>query len=188
MEILKPSTESKLDSLAHEAGSEPGEGGFMNPKKKKGGRPPGAKNKNPSAQPDCPASPSPSGHIPDPIMQSQQRIEANRQFIAGGMSFLDDALFPLHETPSARLKPDQRDLIVINGAICMEQYLPDLLNRHMPLILVSFGLGGYGFGIYNARKIKLAEMNERARRQQAMNGVKPIQAVDPISGAPLQAN
>lgn len=154
----------KLDALAHEAGAEPGEGGFMNPAKKKRGRPKGSKNEEKMAGP---ANPSPAGHNPDPILQSQQRIEANKQFIEGALDFLDDALYPLHETPEASLKskPKQKAAIVLNGAICMEQYLPDLMNRHMPLILVTMGLGSYGFGIFNARMAKLAEMNERARKQ-----------------------
>lgn len=170
MDILQAeSATSKLDNLAHEAAAEPGEGGFMNPAKKRG-RKPGSKNKT-KEENAGPSNPSPGNHNPDPIIQSQQRIEANKQFIGGCLDFLDDALYPLHETPEATLKhkPKQKESIVINGAICMEQYLPDLMNRHMPLILMSMGLGGYGFGIYNARMAKLKEMNERARKKPETN-------------------
>ncbi len=166
--LINPSPETKLDQLAHESASEDGAGGFMNPKKKRG-RP----KKEPS---QGPAADSPKSHNPDPIMQSQQRIEANKQFLAGSLDFLDQALYPLHETPEARLKPDQKEMIVINGAICMEQYLPDALNKHMPLILVAFGLGGYGFGIYNARKIQMARIEARKNK---MNGHAPN--VEPVS-------
>lgn len=161
---LTESPSSKLDSLAHGAASEPGEGGFMNPVKKRG-RKPGSKNKE--KEESGPSNPSPAGHNPDPILQSQQRIEANKQFISGSLEFLDDALFPLHETPEATFKhkPKQKEQIVINGAICMEQYLPDLMSRHMPLILVTMGLGAYGFGIYNARMVQLKKMEDRARAQ-----------------------
>lgn len=178
MDLAAESSSSKLDTLAHEAASEPGEGGFMNPVKKRG-RKPGSKNKE-KTDAASPANPSPAGHNPDPILQSQQRIEANKQFISGSLDFLDDALFPLHETPDATLKnkPKQKEQIVINGAICMEQYLPDLMNRHMPLILVTMGLGAYGFGIYNARLIKMKEMNERAMRQENKKSTTPNGVLD----------
>lgn len=180
METLQAeSPVSKLDALAHEAGSEPGEGGFMNPAKKRRGRPKGSKNETPP--PSGPSNPDPKGHNPDPILQAQQRIEANKQFLGASLDFLDDALYPLHETPEASLKnkPKQKEQIIINGAICMEQYLPDLMNRHMPLILVSMGLGGYGFGIYNARMAKLKIMNERARQKEEKEKPRePLQTVN----------
>lgn len=178
---------NKLDTLAHEAGAEEGAGGFMNPAKKRG-RKPGQKNK-PKEETTASVNPAPKDHNADPIMIAQQRIEANKQFITGGLEFLDDALYPLHETPAARLKKEQKELIVQNGAICMEQYLPDALNKHMPLILLSFGLGGYGFGIYNARKIKLAEMARRVQQQNDLKNDKkpPLGATNTVAGIPTEA-
>lgn len=176
--MITTSPETKLDQLAHDSASEEGAGGFMNPKKKRG-RP-----KKVSAE----GSPQPEPirqNINDPLLQAQARMDANKQFLGGCMDFLDEALYPLHETPAARLQPLQRTMIVDNGAICMEQYMPGAIGKHMPLILMTFGLGGYGFGIYNARKIKLLEMQLRA---QQMNGVARQSDIkrEPISGAPIE--
>lgn len=168
MQTISP--ESKLDNLAFDASTEGGEGGFMDPKKKKRGRPPKG-NAKPS-QSENVASSGPIRLTPED--QVQKRIQSNQQFLSGCLGFLDDALYPLHETPEARLKGEQKELIVTNGAICMEQYLPDMLNKHMPLILMSFGLGGYGFGIYNARQRKLKEMDKRVRAQETRENVRPL--------------
>jgi hypothetical protein len=160
MKMLNNAAE-KLDNLAVGASEESAEGAFMNPQKKKRGRP----RKSGEEKPSLASTPSIS------VDPAQAAIETNKQFVGPAIRMLENFAYARVPDERVKLGKDQFEVMVNSGAACIHQYLPDALNKHANLVVF---LSTFGVWIITIRSVafeldRKEKMAETASEHPGLN-------------------
>lgn len=163
----KPITDPrpKLASLAQSASEEDAGASFMNPVKKKRGRP--RKDENPAVEGSNDLG---TASAPDPMAA----IEANKKLVRPMWEVIDRVGQKYAETTDAAMGPQILETLVDTSAACIHQYLPSLLSEHANLIVLSVTFSSWSLKVYMLRQAKLEELRAQFRARQAGQEVKDV--------------
>lgn len=80
---------------------------------------------------------------------------------------------------------ERKPLVVHTSAICLNQYFPDALGRHAPLILLTVTVATWSVGVFAVRADNIRKLREEKRlRDEAASGPRENRA-NGAAGAPI---
>lgn len=150
---------SSLDQLKSDVREEDHVDSFMEPGKKRKGRPKGSKNKTEKVNPMGSVGAPP---IPD--------IEATKKLITPAVSGLSLLGVKLAEDEAAAMQPTEMEVIVESAAACVNQYLPGVLGQHANAIVLSVALAQWSLRVYLLRQATLAKMKKEKEVKETLGG------------------
>lgn len=154
---------SEIEQLKSDVKNEDNVDSFMEPGKKKRGRPKGS-TKKATAQVN-PMDGTSNPQVPD--------IEATKKLVAPAVSALSAMGVKIAEDQTAAMQPTEMEVIIDSGAACVNQYLPGVLGAHANAVVLSVTLAQWGFRVYMLRQMNLAKLkNEAKLRAVPDNGVE----------------
>lgn len=149
---------SEIENLKSDVKNEDHVDSFMEPGKKRRGRPKGSTSKGKqTSAPINPLGDAPAPPIPD--------IEATKKLVAPAISALSALGEKFAEDSAAAMQKPEMEVIVDSAAACVNQYLPGVLGAHANAVILSVALGQWGLRVYLLRQATLA----RLRREKAIN-------------------
>lgn len=154
---------AEIENLKTDVQKEDHVDSFMEPGKKRKGRPKGSTNKPKAVNVMGEASSAPQ--IPD--------LEATKKLVKPGVSALSALGVKFAEDETAAMQPPEVEVIVDSAAACINQYLPGVLGAHANAVVLSVTLAQWGLRVYFLRQASLAKL----RQEKAMRAVQepPIQ-------------
>lgn len=153
---------SEIENLKSDVRNEDNVDSFMEPGKKKRGRPKGSKTKVSSE------TVNPMGGTTPPVPD----VEATKKLIAPAVSALSVLGVKLAEDEAAAMQPTETEIIIDSAAACVNQYLPGVLGAHANAVILSVALAQWSFRVYLLRQATLAKL----KREKQVHAV-PEQGV-----------
>lgn len=149
---------SEIEQLKSDVRNEDHVDSFMEPGKKRKGRPKGSKNKvSQGSQAINPMGDSTQA-IPD--------IEATKKLVAPAVSALSILGVKLAEDELAAMQPTEMEIIVDSGAACINQYLPGVLGLHANAIVLSVALAQWSLRVYLLRQATLSKLQKEKQMKE----------------------
>lgn len=153
---------SEIDKLKSDVQNEDNVDSFMEPGKKRRGRPKGSKTKSPGPENIMSAPGAPS--VPD--------IEATKKMVQPAVAALSMMGVKIAEDDAAAMVPTETEIIVDSAAACINQYLPGVLGAHANAVVLSVALAQWGLRVYLLRQATLSKLQkERQLRAVPDQGV-----------------
>jgi hypothetical protein len=172
--MKKAKQTEKLTELAEAANQEDDSKGFMDPTvpvKKKRGRPPKIR-------------PDEVSEIAEPIGPSiAEQLEQNKNLVRPLFKICSDAGVKYAGTRDAEIDSTTLSILVDSSALCIHQYLPDVLGRHAALITLSVTFTQWGLRVYMLRQQeieKIRRTNEAVNTINKMTEKRPDEPVQTI--------
>ena len=150
---------SEIENLKSDVRNEDNVDSFMEPGKKKRGRPKGSKN---NAKPQT-ASINPMGGE----AQAVPDIAATKKLVEPAVAALSMLGVKLAEDEAAAMVPTEMEIIADSAAACVNQYLPGVLGAHANAVVLSVALGQWALRVYLLRQATLS----RLKKEKALNAV-----------------
>lgn len=153
-----------LDQLKNDVQGEDSADTFMEPGKKRRGRPKGSKNKtsdsnaqrvNPMGGPDVPPTPD---------------VEQTKKLVRPAVEAISFMGVKIAEDPGAAMQPTELEIIVETSALCINQYLPGVLGTHANAIVLSVTLAQWSLRVWLLRQAKLEELKQKANQMKDVGG------------------
>ena len=154
---------AEIENLKTDVKNEDHVDSFMEPGKKRRGRPKGSKTKTASAAPVNPMGEG-APQVPD--------IEATKKLVAPAVAGLSALGVKLAEDEAAAMQKTEMEVIVDSAAACVNQYLPGVLGEHANAVVLSVALGQWALRVYLLRQATLS----RIKKEKIVNAV-PDQGV-----------
>lgn len=142
---------SEIEQLKTDVKNEDHVDSFMEPGKKRKGRPKGSKNapKNPVNPMGVDGAPP----IPD--------IEATKKMVAPMVSALSALGVKYAEDEAARMQEPEVIVIVDSAAACINQYLPGVLGAHANAVVLAVTLGQWSLRVYFLRQANMEKLRQQ---------------------------
>lgn len=149
---------SEIENLKSDVRNEDNVDSFMEPGKKKRGRPKGSKSK-----PVENAQVNPLGSSAPPVPD----IAATKKLVEPAVAALSMLGVKLAEDEAAAMVPTEMEIIADSAAACVNQYLPGVLGAHANAVVLSVALGQWALRVYLLRQATLS----RLKKEKALNAV-----------------
>ena len=164
MELLSPEPKSKIANLASDAAAtEKQSPGFMEPgskiKGKRGPKGPWKHKDEKEAGPQAAQGPAQKPPV-DPVAELMPVTSQVTEFYS-------NFLIQFAEDDKAGLEPGIKQTMAHTGAVCLNQYFPNAMGVHAPLIVLLCIVGQTSFNAYMMRQMNLEKLKEQKRRQNA---------------------
>lgn len=152
---------SEIEQLKTDVKNEDHVDSFMEPGKKRKGRPKGSKNR---AQTSNPVNPMGGEGAPIPIPD----IEATKKLVAPAVSALSALGVKYAEDDAAKMQEPEVTVIVDSAAACINQYLPGVLGVHANAVVLAVTLGQWSLRVYFLRQASLAKLRQQQKVEEKL--------------------
>lgn len=153
-----------LDQLKNDVQAEDSADTFMEPGKKRRGRPKGSKNQKTSdAQRVNPVGGS--AELPP-----TPDVEQTKKLVRPAVEAISFMGVKIAEDPAAAMQPTELEIIVETSALCINQYLPGVLGTHANAIVLSVTLAQWSLRVWLLRQAKLEELKQKANQMKDVGG------------------
>lgn len=152
-----------LDQLKNDVQGEDSADTFMEPGKKRRGRPKGSKNKSSDTQ-----KVNPMGGGSD--LPPTPDVEQTKKLVRPAVEAISFMGVKIAEDPSAAMQPTELEIIVETSALCINQYLPGVLGTHANAIVLSVTLAQWSLRVWLLRQAKLEELKQKTNQMKDVGG------------------